>query len=246
MSETLGKIEKPEVEKFANDRKLIFVPLIYLPLPGDDKLAEMVKSYWLEAEKQVQNLQSKLGPVTSIFHELVTQPENPMAVLKDMQFGSESLVGGIKETGAGFQIIEDPAVLNEYMDWGRCLSVGLHSEPVFKEVYEHYQSTYQRRNELLAKNITESLRNKEIGLLLLTEEHHVQFAPDIQVFYVAPPELDAIHRYLRDKGPGGQKVEDTGEAGAGTATKMDTESQSAEPDKKSGAGKKKGRKNQAK
>ena len=239
MSETLGKIEKPEANNFSNDRKLIFVPLVFLPFPGDAQLAEMVKSYWAEAEKQVRNLQSKLGPVSRIFHELVSQAENPNAVLSDMRFGSQPLVKGALENGGQFMVIEDPALLGEYMDWSRCLSVGLQSEPVFREVYQRYQSAYQRRNELLGKNIREFLPDKEVGLLFLTEEHHIQFAPDIQVFYVAPPQLDAIHRYLREKSQ-------SGSGGKNSPEEKDKPAEKKEATHVSGKKPVKRRKNQAK
>ncbi|MFA5451739.1 MAG: hypothetical protein WC231_07095, partial [Dehalococcoidales bacterium] len=42
-----------------------------------------------------------------------------------------------------------------------------------------------------------SLGVDEIGLLIVTENHRIQFPPDIEVFYVAPPALDEYKRWLR-------------------------------------------------
>jgi hypothetical protein len=36
-------------------------------------------------------------------------------------------------------------------------------------------------------------------LLFIREGHLVQFPPDIDVFSVAPPALDEIHRWARDR-----------------------------------------------
>jgi hypothetical protein len=37
-----------------------------------------------------------------------------------------------------------------------------------------------------------------VALLFIREGHMVQFARDIEVFSVAPPALDEIHRWLRE------------------------------------------------
>ena len=39
----------------------------------------------------------------------------------------------------------------------------------------------------------------EIGLLLIREGHQVQFPSDIEVFYIAPPSLDAIKRWVSER-----------------------------------------------
>jgi hypothetical protein len=52
---------------------------------------------------------------------------------------------------------------------------------------------------LLAKKIDETLKPDEIGILIMRENHQMQFSADIQVFYVAPPALDEIKRWLRDR-----------------------------------------------
>jgi hypothetical protein len=41
MSETLGKMEKPEASQFKIGRKLFFVPLVFRPMEEDPSLAEL-------------------------------------------------------------------------------------------------------------------------------------------------------------------------------------------------------------
>ena len=56
----------------------------------------------------------------------------------------------------------------------------------------------------MARQIDETLKSDEIGILLMREGHQVQFPVDIQVFYVAPPGLDEIKRWVRERESEGQ------------------------------------------
>ena len=47
--------------------------------------------------------------------------------------------------------------------------------------------------------IDETLKDNEIGMVLMRESHQVQFPADVQVFYVSPPALDDIKRWLREQ-----------------------------------------------
>ena len=51
----------------------------------------------------------------------------------------------------------------------------------------------------MARKLDETLQSDEIGILFMRENHQVQFPSDIQVFYVAPPALDEIKRWLRER-----------------------------------------------
>ena len=76
--------------------------------------------------------------------------------------------------------------------------IGLESQKVVSKVYESYTEAGKQRNESIARKIDETLKENEIGIALMRENHHVQFPSDIQVFYVAPPALDEIKRWLRE------------------------------------------------
>jgi hypothetical protein len=83
------------------------------------------------------------------------------------------------------------------MDWTKCLAAGLQNQKVFDKVYEAYSQAHKKRNEHIAKMIDETLKEGEIGILLMREGHQVQFTADIEVFYVSPPGLDEIKRWRR-------------------------------------------------
>jgi hypothetical protein len=199
MAEELGKIEKPPVTSFKKGRKLYFVPLIYSgqDLP-EDYLIKFNK-YWDQVEKQVAELAQKLGEVNRIYHELVdASGEDGMKTIAGLSEKSHKIARVCLEKQAQLEAVEDNDILTEFMDWSRCLIIGLQNPKVVSRVYDAYIEAGKKRNEYIARKIDETLRENEIGLLLMRENHQVQFPPDIQVFYVAPPALDEIKRWLRE------------------------------------------------
>jgi len=85
MAEELGKIQKPSVEKFKKGRKLYFIPLLY---QGEDTPAEyldLFNKYWEQVLKQLAELESKLGTVNRIYHELIPTPgEEGCTAIKEL------------------------------------------------------------------------------------------------------------------------------------------------------------------
>ena len=199
MAEELGKIEKPPVEGFKKGRKLYFVPLIYSgkDLP-EDYLVKFHK-YWEQVEKQVAELSAKLGEVNRIYHELITASgEDGMKTIAELSEKSHQIVRSCLDKKAQLEAVEDEDILTEFMDWNRCLIIGLQNPRVVTRIYDFYIEAGKKRNEYIARKIDETLQKNEIGLLLMRENHHIQLSPDIQVFYVAPPALDEIKRWLRE------------------------------------------------
>ena len=77
--------------------------------------------------------------------------------------------------------------------------IGFMSDKVASKVSEFYVEATKKRNEYIAKKISETLKEDEAGLLFIREEHSVQFPSDIEVFSIFPPALDDIHRWYRDQ-----------------------------------------------
>jgi hypothetical protein len=200
MTGELGKIDKPPVEGFKQGRKLFFVPLIFgspEPLEG---YVDKYNRYWEQVEKQLADLVTKLGEVKRIFHELIAEPgEAGNKVAGELNEKSHKIVQSCLEKKAQMEALEDSDMLMEFMDWNRCLLIGLQNPKVVSKVYEAYLEAAKKRNEYIARKINETLKTDEIGLLFMRENHQVQFPPDIQVFYVAPPALDEIKRWLRER-----------------------------------------------
>jgi len=199
MAEELGKIEKPIAANYRKGRKLFFVPLIYSSKESPADYLEKCDNYWKQAEDHISDLELKLGPVNIIYHELIpASGEKGLKVLKDLNEKSYQMVQGRVQKGSQLEATEDAELLMEFMDWSRCLSIALQSQKVLTKVYESYTEANNKRNEFIAKHIDDSLRVEEIGILFMREGHQVQFPSEIEVFYIAPPVLDEINRWLRD------------------------------------------------
>lgn len=199
MAEELGKIQKPPVESFKKGRKLFFVPLIFdNPEPPEDYL-EKFNRYWEQVAGQIAELAGKLGAVSRVYHELIAEPgEAGSQAVSELNEKSYQIVRDFLEKKAHLEALEEADVLTEFMDWNRCLLVGLQNPKVVSRVYESYLEAAKKRNEGIARRIDETLNSDEIGILLMRETHQVQFPPDIQIFYIAPPALDEIKRWLRE------------------------------------------------
>ncbi len=200
MAEELGKIEKPAADQFKVGRKLYFVPLIYGGEDSPEEYLEKSNRYWAQVEKQITELELKLGKAKRIYHELVPAGgEDGNQVIKELSDKSHKVIQTCLEKGAQLEAIEDSDLLTEFMDWSRCLMMGLQNQKVFTRIYESYLEAGKKRNEFIAGKINETLKADEIGILFMRDNHQVQFPSDIQVFYVAPPALDEIKRWLRDR-----------------------------------------------
>ena len=66
MSEQLGKIEKPEAERFKQGKKLYLVPLVYSHKDAPDEYKEKCTRYWQQVTEQLTNLVSKIGMVNRV------------------------------------------------------------------------------------------------------------------------------------------------------------------------------------
>ena len=200
MAEELGKIEKPPAEEFKKGRKLCFVPLIYCGQESPAEYIEKFNKYWNQVESQMSELELKLGKVNRIYHELIPAGgEDGIKAIKELNDKSYKIIKKRLDKGAQLEVTEDTEILTEFMDWSKCLIVGVQNQKVFTRVYESYTEAGKNRNEHIASQIDGTLKADEIGVLFMREGHQVQFPADIQVFYVAPPTLDEIKRWFRDR-----------------------------------------------
>jgi hypothetical protein len=199
MTEELGKINKPLVESFKKGRKLLFVPLLFESPEPPEGYTDKFSLYWEQAEKQIEELVSKLGAVARIYHELVGESgESGAKAIEELNKKSHKIVSVFLKNKAELEALEDTDILTEFMDWNRCLLIGLQNPNVISKVYDAYAESGKKRSEKIAKKIDETLKQDEIGILLMRENHQIQFPADIQIIYIAPPALDEIKRWLRD------------------------------------------------
>ena len=199
MSSPLGQIDKPEADQFKQVRKIFLVPLFLSPPDAPGDLKELLEEYWNGAQQHVARLEASLGPVSHIFHETVfLEGEEGAAILEQINPMGYRAFRARYYSGAVLQATEDRELIQETGDWQRCLASGLTSEKVFSAVVEFYNDAVTRRYQHISEKIDRSLGEDESAILVIGEQHRVQFPSDVQVFYVSPPALDRIKQWIRD------------------------------------------------
>ncbi len=200
MTEELGKIEKPAAESFKEARKLYLVPLLFT---GEDAPAEYIEKfnrYWEQIGQHISNQESKVGKVNRVYHEQISLGgDEGLEMMEKLSPASCQLTSEKCQNGAVLEATELAELTYECIDWERCLLIGFLSQKVAQAVSENYRQSSRKRYEHIAGRIDETLLANEVAVLFIREGHMVQFPQDIEVFSVAPPALDEIHRWLRER-----------------------------------------------
>ena len=198
MAEELGQIEKTPVAR--EGRKLLLVSLIFRGADAPPDYLERFDLYWQQIGEQIGNLEAKIGKINRVYHELVSiAGEDGLKAMEKLNPSSWQIAKAKCQNGAKLEATEDKELVEECMDWERCLLTGLMSSRVTQTVSQFYVEASRKRYEHIARRIDETLKEGEIATLFIIERHMVQFPRDIQVFSVAPPALDQIYRWLRDR-----------------------------------------------
>lgn len=200
MAEQLGSIEKPEAEKFIGKKKICLVPLLFYGEKAPPDYVEKFNLYWEQVVQQLANLESRIGKASHVYCESITESgENGLKMMEKINPPSYKIVKDKCQSGAVLEATEDKELDEETMDWKRFILMGFISQKVAKTVSESYVEASRKRYEHIAKRIDETLKENEVGILFIREDHMVQFPGHIEVFSVAPPALDDIHRWQRDR-----------------------------------------------
>ena len=200
MTTPLGEIQRPEAERFRKGRKLYLVPLFVAPHGAPPDLEQKLDQYWSGVQEHIARLEAALGPVDRIYHEtLFLSGEEGFDLVEKLNPKGCQLVRTRCDAGAQLEATEDRALVEESSDWGRCLSVGLVSQKVSSTVFQSYMEVTNQRYQHIASRIDESLKEDESAILMIEDNHRVQFPTDMHVFYVAPPALNDLRRWLSDR-----------------------------------------------
>ena len=200
MTTPLTQMPKPEASQFAAKRKLFLVPIFLFPPDISEEAAQLLERYWSEVRDHIQNLERTLGGVKYVFHETIyADGEEGMRMVEAMNPFGGTFIQAMCTAGASLEATEDRAVVEEHSDWQRCLSIGLMSEKVMNLAMSGIQETTRQRFEHIGQRISDTVKEDEAGALFISEGHTVQFPNDIQVFFVAPPALDALKRWINEQ-----------------------------------------------
>ena len=199
MGATLGKIEKLDIEQFGQ-RKLYIVPLLFAGADVPPEYKEKLEKYWREVNEQIANQEVKVGKIKRLYHESTSMGgEEGLKIIAEINPLSHLIAKDKYDCGAVLEATELAELADECMDWERCLLMGLFSQKAIKTIAELYEQCSLKRFEYIGHRIDATLQKGEAAILFIREGHMVKFARDIEVFNVAPPGLDDIHRWLRDR-----------------------------------------------
>ena len=198
MAQEIGRIQRPTVERYRGRRKLLLVPLIYAPPTNDEEGAAILKSYWEQMQTQVASLADALGGLHRVYHESLTEGGDlGLEHLTAVDQRSHGFVQAKVREGATLEATEDHELLGETLDLQRFLMMPLTSRKVALKVQEWFSESNRSRHEYIAGRIDATLGEDQVGLLMISEGHQVQFPADIEVFYVSPPALDDFRSWLQ-------------------------------------------------
>ena len=199
MTTPLSQMPKPAVDQFEGGKKLFLIPNHVLPLNAPEDGLELLSRYWSEVRDSIANLERSLGPVSKIYHELIyTGDDDGLQQIEMMNPNGGPFIRAMCQSTAALHALEDTELVLENTDWQRMLSIGPASQKVLTAALDGYQSTLEARYMAIAERISGDLTDGECAALFIREDHRVQFSSDVQVFYVAPPALDAFKRWLED------------------------------------------------
>ena len=200
MTTPLSQFAKPEAEQYQGRRKLYLVPNFAFGPDAPEEAQDLLERYWSEVRDHINNLERSLESVAHIYHEtLFSEGEEGMKLLEGLNPKGYSFIQAMCSSTARLEATEDRALVEESSDWQRCISVGLISEKVMKLAFDGLQEVTQSRYQHMSSRIDETLQEGEAGVLFVREDHRIQFPTDVQVFYVAPPALDALKRWMSDR-----------------------------------------------
>ena len=198
MTQELGKIQRPEAGAFTGKRKLLLVPLMFASPNQPQEGQTLLQKYWVQMQSQVESLESTLGKASHIYHENLGEGgDEGLVRLEAADERSHRFVKAQCSAGAVLEATEDEELLLEVMDLQRCLTLPFASERLASKLHEWYFDSMRQRYEHIAKAIDETLGENEVGILLISERHQVQFPQGLEVIYVSPPALDEYRRWLQ-------------------------------------------------
>ena len=199
MTQELGRISRPSAAQYEGRRKLLLAPLVYGPPTEAPEGVAALQKYWDQMQLQVESLQATLGGLRHVYHEsLCDSGDLGLEQLERTDQRSHQFVKAKCQAGAVLEATEDAAALLEVLDLQQCLLMPLGSDRVLAKLQEWFSESNRRRYQHMASRIDETLGENEVGLLLVSERHQIQFPDDVEVFYVSPPALGDFRRWFEN------------------------------------------------
>jgi hypothetical protein len=186
------------------NKNLFFVTLIGTEVPE-----ELFTRYWTEVEVQLSKLEKIYGQIAKLYHEAnYFRGEEGMQFIQRINERAYQIFKSSLEKGAELQELEDQEVFWEIADCQLFLTLRFSSKSILdkvstvtKEIYELYKNSMKKRNDHIPKQISDTLKEGETGILVLREEERIklQFPPDINLILIRPPVLSDIEKWINEQ-----------------------------------------------
>ena len=214
-AQELGRVERPPADRFQGKRRLLLVPLMFVPPAGaDGEISDgqiIYDRFWDQVRTQIDALAVGLGGLHRIYHESLVEGGEPGLNYLQMAYRhAHSMIQVRCHAGATLEATEDIDLITETLDLQRCLMIPFTNDSVAARIQDWLAESTRARYEHMGNRIDQTLQPDETGLLLINERHQVQFSPDIEVFYVAPPALDEYRRWLQNWAAAQQRAAELG------------------------------------
>ena len=201
----IGKINKPDVEKYKNRKKIYFVRNLYLPKNATDQYKNIFDRYWKEVDEHLAKIEVA-GKIQKIYCEsLYMSGEDAMRVLKSMNAALEKIIKNKIDAGAELLPLEDKEIFGSYVDWNNCMMV-IRTSKVYDKVQEELKAVVRDRFKHIKSVLESSIGEAEAALLLMRGEDRdsLELSDDIEVFVISPPAYDDLMKFLRDRDEGNE------------------------------------------
>ncbi len=196
----LGKIEKPDVERYAGKRKLYCVRNVYLMGNAPDEYKGLYHKYWNEAVQQIKNIEVA-GKITKIFCESIyLSGDEALDVIDRLSERAGELIKRKIEEGGTLLPLEKKEIFGPFLDWSNCLML-VRTKEVFDKVHGFYTELLNKRFQHILNVLESNLNKGESGLLIIREEdrERIRFPADIELFLVTPPSYDDLLKWFRER-----------------------------------------------
>ena len=166
-------------------RTLIIVPRMYSKSQFA-AASEVPDDYDAKSEEFWSYVAEKLrvfkGRIKKVFREsLSTNTEEALLALSGDEQRGYSVLVSLLEDGAELEPTEDPVLMGETESW-MAMMRGTRNEALL----ELYMESLAERNRYVASCIDKSLREGEIGVLLIDSRRKLELPQDIRVIKVCP------------------------------------------------------------
>ncbi len=199
----IGKIDKPEVKKYKNRKKIYFVRNLYLPKNASDQYKSIFDRYWKEVEEHIAKIEAA-GKVTKIFCEsLYMTGEDAIRVLTSMNGALQQIIKKKIDAGAELLALEDKDIFGSYVDWNNCMMV-IRTENVYNKVQEQLKAVVKDRFKHIKSVLQSTIGPADAALLIMRSEDKdlLELPDDVELFLISPPAYDDLMKFLRDRDEG--------------------------------------------